>query len=144
MAPQILTSIYPPLPKASFTNIFDYVSSESESSLADKVQFVRQDGKQYTRVQNGAGRRERLFVFVLPSAAVVGAQPESCSACISLFDRRAVRNLASWIIGSVTSFGSFGRQLTSRRRRDSAKFDDFRRSLSNTAFCTFVLHLTPH
>ncbi|ETS62297.1 hypothetical protein PaG_03374 [Moesziomyces aphidis] len=48
MAPQILTSIYPPLPKASYSNIFDYVSSESESSLADKVQFVRQDGKQFT------------------------------------------------------------------------------------------------
>ncbi|CDS00373.1 hypothetical protein [Sporisorium scitamineum] len=48
MAPQILTSIYPPLPKASYTNIFDYVSSGLESSLADKVQFVRQDGKEFT------------------------------------------------------------------------------------------------
>nr|CDI55230.1 uncharacterized protein BN887_04980 [Melanopsichium pennsylvanicum 4] len=48
MPPQILTSIYPPLPKASYTNIFDYVTSESESHLANKVQFVRQDGKEYT------------------------------------------------------------------------------------------------
>ncbi len=48
MAPQILTSIYPALPKASYSNIFDYVSCESETSLADKVQFVRQDGKEYT------------------------------------------------------------------------------------------------
>lgn len=48
MTPQILTSIYPALPKASYSNIFDYVSSESETSLADKVQFVRQDGKQFT------------------------------------------------------------------------------------------------
>lgn len=48
MAAQILTSIYPSLPKASYTNIFDYVSSESEGKLADKIQFVRQDGKEFT------------------------------------------------------------------------------------------------
>ena len=48
MAPQILTSIYPSLPKASYSNIFDYVSSEPDAGLADKVMFVRQDGKEYT------------------------------------------------------------------------------------------------
>ena len=45
---QILTSIYPPLPKASYSNVFDYVSSQSEDKLADKVQFVRQDGMEWT------------------------------------------------------------------------------------------------
>lgn len=48
MAAQILTSIYPSLPQASYSNIFDYVSSQSEGKLADKVQFVRQDGKELT------------------------------------------------------------------------------------------------
>ncbi|KAN0062768.1 hypothetical protein ACQY0O_004963 [Thecaphora frezii] len=51
MAPQILTSIYPPLQKASYSNIFDYVSCQSEDKLVNKVQFVRQDGKEWTHGQ---------------------------------------------------------------------------------------------
>ncbi|SPO48570.1 related to 4-coumarate-CoA ligase [Moesziomyces antarcticus] len=79
MAPQILTSIYPPLPKASYSNIFDYVSSESESSLADKVQFVRQDGKQFTHGQ--VVREARRLAWTLRHK--LGLQPRQRVGVIS-------------------------------------------------------------
>ncbi|PWZ00057.1 acetyl-CoA synthetase-like protein [Testicularia cyperi] len=79
MVPQILTSIYPPLPKASYTNIFDYVSSESEGRLADKVQFVRQDGKEYTHGQ--VVREARRLAWVLRHR--LGLQPRQRIGIIS-------------------------------------------------------------
>ncbi|KAJ1025147.1 hypothetical protein NDA16_002653 [Ustilago loliicola] len=79
MAPQVLTSIYSPLPKASYSNIFDYVSSESESSLADKVQFVRQDGKEYTHGQ--VVREARRLAWTLRHK--LGLQPRQRVGVIS-------------------------------------------------------------
>ncbi|CDU22263.1 related to 4-coumarate-CoA ligase [Sporisorium scitamineum] len=79
MAPQILTSIYPPLPKASYTNIFDYVSSGLESSLADKVQFVRQDGKEFTHGQ--VVREARRLAWTLRHK--LGLQPRQRVGIIS-------------------------------------------------------------
>ncbi|CBQ69176.1 related to 4-coumarate-CoA ligase [Sporisorium reilianum SRZ2] len=79
MAPQILTSIYPALPKASYPNIFDYVSSESESSLADKVQFVRQDGKEFTHGQ--VVREARRLAWTLRHK--LGLQPRQRVGVIS-------------------------------------------------------------
>lgn len=79
MAPQILTSIYPPLPKASYSNIFDYVSSESESSLAGKVQFVRQDGKQFTHGE--VVREARRLAWTLRHK--LGLQPRQRIGVIS-------------------------------------------------------------
>ncbi|EPQ26684.1 uncharacterized protein PFL1_05663 [Pseudozyma flocculosa PF-1] len=79
MAPQILTSIYPPLPKASHSNIFDFVSGQSSEHLADKVQFVRQDGKEWTHGQ--VIREARRLAWALRHR--LGLQPRQRFGVIS-------------------------------------------------------------